>query len=196
MGKNQELFLSSILAGVCISLGCWISISSANAIIGAILFACGLLGVRILDLDLFTGKTQYISLGVDPASFYLICLIGNIIGCFLMAVLTTPAIRGAAFSIALNKANQPIQDAFVRGVACGSLMTIATYRDTPLYVSVFCVTAFILAGFNHCIADAYYMLAAKTFSVSWLATLTGNILGGAILTLPIRFHLINMSYDF
>lgn len=195
MGKNQETFLSSVLAGICISLGCWISISSPNVMIGAVLFSCGLLGVRALDLDLFTGKTQFIPLGAYPASFYLIYLIGNIAGCFLMAVLTTPAIREAAFSIALNKANQPIQDAFVRGVACGSLMTIATHRDTPLYVSVFCVTAFILAGFNHCIADAYYMLAARTFSVSWLATLAGNILGGAILTLPIRFHM-KMIYDF
>jgi formate/nitrite transporter FocA (FNT family) len=42
--------------------------------------------------------------------------------------------------------------------------------------------AFILAGFNHCIADFFYLLAGKQFSISWIFTVIGNIIGGLIFT--------------
>lgn len=61
-------------------------------------------------------------------------------------------------------------------------MTLATYKETPLYITVLGVFAFIAAGFNHCIADAFYFLASKQFSLNWLAILLGNIIGGILLS--------------
>ena len=183
MSKNQRTFLSAVLAGISISLGCWISLSISNPILGAMLFACGLLAVRSLKFDLFTGKTQFISTKTYPASYYVVVLLGNIAGCLFMALLASTGVRGGAMSISLTKAEQTLLDAFTRATACGMLMTIATASNTPMFVSVMCVMAFILAGFNHCIADAFYMLASKHFSWTWFATLAGNIMGGAILGL-------------
>ena len=64
--------------------------------------------------------------------------------------------------------------------------TIATHPKSPLFVSVMGVMAFILAGFNHCIADAFYLLAGGTLTWTWFATLLGNACGGALLGIPLE----------
>lgn len=176
-------FPASILAGMSISLGCWISLSVSNPVIGAVLFACGLLAVRAMNFDLFTGKTQWMTTDEYPHTFYINVLIGNVIGCFLIALVVPELIRMRAMPIVLSKSSQPILEAFLKGIGCGMLMTIATYKESPFWVSVMCVAAFILAGFNHCIADAFYFLAVKRFSFVWFATLAGNVIGGAVMGL-------------
>lgn len=178
---KTRVFVSSILAGACISLGCCIYLSIENKIIGAILFACGLMAVRIIGLDLLTGKAQFILSGKRNIGYYVLVLIGNIFGCFLLALLTSPQMHEGALAIALLKSEQSMAEAFIKGTLCGMLMTIATHEKTPLYVSVLCVVSFILAGFNHCIADAFYLMAGKHFCCSWLATMAGNVVGGALL---------------
>ena len=82
------------------------------------------------------------------------------------------------------KANQI---AYAKGVGCGMLMSLATYQKTPLWVTVMAVATFILAGFNHCIADFYYMLTGGIFSWNLLLTILGNIIGGLFLS-PQRLH--------
>lgn len=178
---NVKTLILAILAGISISLGCWISLSTANPIMGATLFACGLLAVRILKFDLFTGKTQFLLTKEKTLDYYIIVLCGNIVGCFMMALISTEAIKAGSLNIATAKVSQTFPLAFMKGLGCGMLMTIATHKNTPLFVSVMCVMAFILAGFNHCIADAFYMFAANKYGASWLATLAGNIIGGAVI---------------
>lgn len=46
----------AVFAGIAIALGGWAFLSTSNSLIGAIIFACGLLTVRIYNLHLFTGK--------------------------------------------------------------------------------------------------------------------------------------------
>lgn len=187
---KTRVFVSSILAGVCISLGCCIYLSLEDKIIGAILFACGLMAVRIIGLDLFTGKVQFIFSGKSNIGYYVSVLIGNILGCFFLALLTANQIHDSALAIALLKSGQSMAEAFIKGTLCGMLMTIATHKKTPLYISVLCVASFILAGFNHCIADAFYLMAGKHFCCSWLATMAGNVVGGALLGITYR-HVIS-----
>ena len=62
------------------------------------------------------------------------------------------------------------------------LMSLATYQKTPLWVTVLAVATFIVAGFNHCIADFYYMLVGGQFSINLLFTILGNIIGGLYLS--------------
>ena len=68
-----------------------------------------------------------------------------------------------------------------KGIGCGMLMSLATNQDSPLWMCLICVPAFILAGFNHCIADAYYALTGWNIGMGFVATIIGNIIGGAIL---------------
>ena len=71
--------------------------------------------------------------------------------------------------------------ALVKGFGCGMLMSLATYKETPLWVTVLAVATFILAGFNHCIADCYYMLVGKQLSWNLLLTILGT--GCGVITL-------------
>lgn len=86
----------------------------------------------------------------------------------------------ASATIAAAKVSQPIWEAAVKGIGCGMLMSIATYEKSPLWMCFPCVMGFILSGFNHCIADAYYMIAAGTIELPLLGTIIGNIFGGVI----------------
>lgn len=134
-----------------------------------------------MKLELFTGKTQFMTTNAYPPAYYFMVLIGNIIGCLIMAILSSVSIRMRAVPIAISKAEQLPIEALLKGIGCGMLMTIATHKSVPLAVSVMCVAAFILAGFNHCVADAFYLLVTKRFTFIWFATLAGNILGGAMM---------------
>ena len=167
----------SILAGMAIALGCWMYMAAPNPIVGAFLFSCGLLSVRIYKLNLFTGKIQFMVTKQYPWYFYLIVFLGNIIGVSLMALL---AHNNAPVTIATTKVAQPIQEAMFKGIGCGMLMSLATYEKSPLWMCILCVMGFILGGFNHCIADAYYMIAAGTIGISLIGTIIGNLFGGII----------------
>ena len=54
----NKLF-KAYIAGIAIALGGWAYLSVSNPIVGAVIFACGLLTVRLYGLHLFTGKVQF-----------------------------------------------------------------------------------------------------------------------------------------
>ena len=168
----------SVVAGMAIALAGCIYLCSPNPIIGAFLFACGLLCVRIYNLNLFTGKMQYMITKEYKWYDYIIFLIGNLIGVLLIGSMTLTLVKDAVIPIAAAKASQPFITALVNGFGCGALMSLATCKKSPLWMCFPCVMGFILAGFNHCIADAYYLLTGFTATWSFLATILGNIIGG------------------
>ena len=181
--RLEDKWYKSIIAGMAIALGGWMYLMAPNPIVGAFIFACGLLCVRIYGLNLFTGKIQYMVSKVYKWTDYLIFFIGNIIGvCIIVAVSHTTLGNTNINTLAATKASQPIVTAFIKGFGCGALMSIATYKETPLWVCIICVMGFILAGFNHCIADAYYALVGGSIGFSFIATVVGNILGGVMMT--------------
>ena len=106
---------------------------------------------------------------------------GPLIGVILIAGITYLLTHDAAIAIADTKLAQPILTTLFKGIGCGMLMSLATYKDSPLWMCLLCVPAFILAGFNHCIADFYYAAVGGMLGVPFLATVAGNIIGGAIL---------------
>ena len=166
------------LAGMAIALGGWAYLSAPNPIVGAVLFACGLLTVRLYKLHLFTGKVQFMFTKNERWYYYPLILIFNFIGVLLIVLISYGTIHEPAMAIAEAKAAQPIWIALVKGFGCGVLMSLATYEKTPLWVTVLAVATFILAGFNHCIADFYYMVAGRKLSINLLLTILGNICGG------------------
>ena len=107
----KENLFKSIIAGMAIALGCCLYLLAPNPIIGAILFSCGLLCVRIYDLNLFTGKIQYMTTNKYDFSYYLIVLLGNLVGVGVIAMLTTGLTGTAAAPLAEAKAVQPFATA-------------------------------------------------------------------------------------
>jgi formate/nitrite transporter FocA (FNT family) len=170
------------VAGIAIALGGWAYLSVSNPIVGAVIFACGLLTVRLYELHLFTGKVQFMTTKDEPWYYYPLILLCNFIGVAIMVLISYRAIHESAATIAMAKAAQDPTISLIKGIGCGMLMSLATYKETPLWVTVLAVATFILAGFNHCIADFYYMLAGAHLSWNLLLTILGNILGGIILS--------------
>lgn len=65
-------------------------------------------------------------------------------------------------------------------------LAVSTYKEKNTVLGIlFCVPVFILSGFEHSIADMFYLGASGIFSLSaalfMLAVVIGNSLGGIFL---------------
>ena len=58
--KIVNIIIKSVLAGVLIALAGHIYLNCANKIVGAFLFSIGLIGVIVLQANLYTGKVGYV----------------------------------------------------------------------------------------------------------------------------------------
>mgnify|MGYP002626032298 CR=1 FL=1 len=162
---NKELLAiirSGIFAGVCIGIAGFVYLAE-KSIIGAVLFAFGLLTVVNYKLKLYTGTAGFIRCRGDW-SMLLVVLLGNIIGCLLTAWLIAYAqpdcIEPASKILEGRLAKGPLA-CFLLAIGCGFIMTTAVEfaRKGKMLTLVLGVPVFILCGFTHSIADAFYFLA-------------------------------------
>ncbi len=172
----KKTLLPAILAGLSIGLGGAIFLSVENKIIGAFLFSLGLLTILTLGFNLFTGKVGYL---FENKPSYLgtlgIIWVGNFIGTGLFALILRftriyPSLLSRAESItAVKTADTPIS-VFLLAVGCGMCMYIAvqSYKTQQSFQRIILVIlpvmVFIIAGFEHCIANMFY------YWVVWLAS--------------------------
>ena len=179
------MIISGIFAGIAIGIACILYCLAPNPIIGAGLFSLGLLAVRIGQYDLFTGKIQHWGkTGYDTfdmnAMFW-----GNAGGIFLTVLLAStclPQVVATAGTIGTTKIAVPLLTTFGKAILCGYIMSVATKKDTPLWISALGVFAFVYSGLNHCIADIFYylMIPSGEFFNHLFITVFGNIIGGRI----------------
>ncbi len=189
--KKIELFRDilplSILAGICISIGCVVNLR-VGGVAGAVLFAFGLTTVVYYGLKLYTGTAGFIRRQGDW-SMLLMVLIGNIIGCLLSAWLIAYAqpdcIEPASKILAGRLAKGPFA-CFLLAIGCGFIMTTAVEfaRKGKMLPLIFGVPVFILCGFAHSIADAFYFLVSPSQQVLqtdvlivYLSEVLGNFVG-------------------
>lgn len=181
--------IKSILAGICISIGCVSYLSVENKYLGTFLFSLGLLTVVTFQLNLFTGKVGYLCT-VNHKLTYLRTLfsiwIGNLIGCSLIALLVNYTRLNIDTSALVSvKENDTYLSLFILAIFCGMLMHIAVsgYKkiQNPLIV-VLPVMVFILIGAEHCVADMFYWLMNKQLAIVPLLVITlGNAVGGNVI---------------
>ena len=181
---QEVMFKSSIWAGILIGLAGWINIASGGGIPGSILFSLGLLTVCLSEAKLFTGISGSIPLDYwnikDSFKNLGTCLIGNVIGCGIMAALSSGLIDTS--EIVAARLSTGLWETFVRAVGCGMLMEIAVWgwkhKSTPLLIFL-CVPGFILSGMYHSIADSFYYLSSPSLDcvVGWGITVVGNFIG-------------------
>ena len=189
--KKIELFRDilplSILAGICISIGCVVNLR-VGGVAGAVLFAFGLTTVVYYGLKLYTGTAGFIRRQGDWSMLVMV-LIGNIIGCLLTAWLIDYAqpdcIEPAEKILAGRLAKGPLA-CFLLAIGCGFIMTTAVEfaRKGKMLPLIFGVPVFILCGFAHSIADAFYFLVSP-FTQLWqtevlivyIAEVLGNFVG-------------------
>lgn len=182
-----KCLVRAILAGMMIGIGGCVYLGCDVKWVGAILFAVGLFTIFSFRLDLYTGKVGYVFDNKPPYLIYLlVVIIGNFIGCLILGLMMP---LDAASVLAERKlADYDFLRVLFKGILCGMLMFIAAdcYKNTKSFIATFvCVPVFILAGFEHSIADMFYFCSAGAFSVESLVfiitVLIGNAIGGFLI---------------
>jgi formate/nitrite transporter FocA (FNT family) len=188
MSNTISILRSAFLAGFCIGLAGF-GYLAEKGIIGAVVFAFGLLAVVAYKLKLYTGTAGFFRRG-ELGQLVLI-LIGNIIGCLavgLMARCSPMPIQETAQGVLEGRlANGPLLGG-VLAIGCGFIMTtVVTFarkgNNLPL---LFGIPLFINCGFPHCIADAFYYLCVPSdflyanmsaVLVFYVSIVIGNFIG-------------------
>ncbi|MCR4640220.1 formate/nitrite transporter family protein [Ruminococcus sp.] len=202
VGKYIVLILNAVLSGIMISVGGAVYLLCENKIIGSFLFSFGLFTIVQRGFALYTGKVGYIP---ENSPVYiietLITLIGNIAGTALTAIL----LQHTRFSQTLHekaavcmaaKTSDSIASQLILGAFCGMLMYLAVdnakesrkKKADMSFVFGICIPVmiFIICGFNHSIADAFYMFSTGTFpeDIPYILTVAaGNAAGGMMIPL-------------
>ena len=191
--------VNGILAGILIAIGGSVFLASygdgslVSRTIGAVFFSVALLCICYKGYSLFTGKVGYIPEKHDGNAFSVLLwgLLGNAIATILIGLAlreAMPSLGVPAELICTAKLAQEWWQTLVRAIFCGMLMYLAVsiYRDKNTTSAIFfCVPVFILAGFEHSIANMFYFGAAGMVdldSVRYLAiVILGNSIGGMLL---------------
>lgn len=168
MTKNQ-LFRSSLLAGICIGIAGF-GYLAEKSIIGAVTFSFGLLTVVHYGLKLYTGTAGFIQKNQIGELFFI--LASNLVGCLLvglMARCSPMPLQDVAQKILEGRLDMGPLRGGILAIGCGFIMTTAVTfarkgQNLPL---LFGVPLFILCGFPHCVADAFYYMCVP---VDYLAT--------------------------
>ena len=185
MKQQIAILRSAIIAGICISIGCVVNLR-VGGVAGAVLFAFGLLAVVHYKLKLYTGTAGFIRAKGDWNMITFV-LIGNIIGCALTALVCTyaqPDILPPDIAIVQSRLAKGPFACFLLAIGCGFIMTTAVQfgREGKFLPLLFGVPVFILCGFAHSIADAFYFLAVprmftpQLFGI-YIAGVLGNFVG-------------------
>jgi formate transporter len=185
-------------------------------------FSLGLILVVVAGAELFTGNNlivmSVVSGKVSIARLlrnWTIVYIGNFVGALSIAVFVwlgdwgsqdEGAVGVTAMSIAAAKAALPFWDVLWRAVLANALVCLAVWLATggrtivdKVFAIVFPISAFVASGFEHSIANMYFIpvglllqrdlpagetvdgLDISGFGSNLAAATIGNIIGGAVL---------------
>jgi len=153
---------------------------AATQVAGGLAFSVGLVLVVVAGAELFTGNNLLAMAWADGRVStglllrnWLIALVANALGAAGIALLVTltpyPALNqggvaAAAVRIAAAKASLPVGQAFFAGVLCNLLVCMAVWLSLAgrsvvdkIAAVVFPISAFVAAGFEHCVANMYFI---------------------------------------
>jgi len=184
-------------------------------LVGGLSFCLGLVLVMVAGAELFTGNNllamawaSHLISTRDIVRNWVIVYAGNVIGCLgtVLVVwwagiggLDGGAVGKTAIGIAVAKAGLPLGQAFARGILCNALVCLSIWltmggrsvTDKILGV-LFPITAFVAMGFEHSIANWFFLPFALTLdhqgavSIAGaigniVAVSAGNLVGGTLL---------------
>ena len=215
-----KMILLGMFAGAFIALagvGATFGNVYVGKIAGALIFPAGLAMVVVAGSELFTGNclmvTALLSREIGPLKLlknWLFVFLGNLIGAMLVACIVVASgvldsIADTVVATASAKVSMGFAEAMLRGVLCNFLVCIAVWMafgaktvGGKIAAIFFPVMLFVLCGFEHSVANMYYVpaglfmnwfngtatagLSMQAFLVDNLFPVTiGNIIGGAVL---------------
>ena len=203
---------------------------AARQALGGIAFSLGLILVIVAGAELFTGNNLLAMAWADGKistrellrNWAIVCG-GNFVGAAGLALLVflsghpemnNGAIAREYLAIATAKVTMPFWTAFFNGVLCNVLVCMAVWMalagrsviDKAVAI-IFPISAFVAAGFEHSVANMYFIPVAmllQTFenagvsgnAVTWagffgnlVPVILGNIIGGSVLV-GLVYHVI------
>lgn len=197
--KKLADFLYAIMAGAFIAMGGVVFLSLNNKIVGAFMFSLGLFAVCTLKYNLFTGKVGYLFCN-DVKTYLPWCLmvwVGNLVGSIIVAELVrltrvAPGIIEKSTKLVQVKADDSLISLFVLGIFCNIMVVHAVdqYLNNPHEIGkylgiIMSIMVFILCGFEHCIADMFYIQMARMWNsqtiIALIVITLGNVLGGILI---------------
>lgn len=180
-------FSLATLAGLMIGFGGIIYLMCANKMVGALLFSFGLLTIVCQGFALYTGRIGYFrQYGLWSI---LTTIVGNFVGTWLAAkgfLLTRHTVDIA--SVVAPKLQDSSLSVLLLSIGCGAMMYLAVdnYRKSKSWLFVIMpIVIFILSGFEHSIANMFYISLAGEWS--WeavritLIAIVGNGIGSWLL---------------
>jgi formate/nitrite transporter len=181
-------------------------------VLGGVAFSLGLLVVTVAGAELFTGNTLIVMAWVnrqittgDVLRNWTTVWLGNLVGALGLAALLTLAhiytlnesgFGTALLKVAVGKVASDSLTIFVKGVLCNVLVCLAVWLAyagrtvvDKLAAIVLPVSAFVAAGFEHCIANQFYLPLAL------LLKATGHVPAGLDLSaLTVASVLHNLAF--
>ena len=210
--ETRQLICRGVFAGLMIGIGCTVYLACPNKLVGALLFSSGLFFILSVGGSLFTGLC-----GLKTPWATLAAVLGlNALGALIAGLLTwpgyvfqgeegllalaaqgkTPLAVSAAQVVAGKLGAHPLAW-LTNGILCGILMYLAVMgykraKDAPhaLASVMYAIPVFIVAGFEHSIADLGYLaIALPALSLAQIGKMlvviavvvVGNVVGSKLL---------------
>jgi formate transporter len=168
-------------------------------VLGGLVFSLGLALILVGGAELFTGNNLIVmawaSGRVSTGTMlrnWLIVYVGNLIGSLGLIALVFLShyvdmndgrVGGAILNTAIGKIRPDMMTLFFKGVLCNVLVCAAVWLAfagrsvTDKMVAVLLpISAFVAAGFEHCIANMYFL------PLAWLLVRTGQVPAGLDVT--------------
>lgn len=201
---------------------------AVSRLLGGLAFSLGLVLVVIAGAELFTGNNLLVMAWADRkittwevVRNWIVVYIANAIGAVGIVLvvwlaqhggMNEGAVAAAYVKVAAIKTALPFWEAFFKGVLCNLLVCLAVWMamagrgvTDKILAVIFPISAFVAAGFEHCIANMYLIplgilmapdVPAMAPAPDWPGFLSnlvpvtlGNIAGGSILVAAV-YHLI------
>jgi nitrite transporter NirC len=227
----MKYFLRAVMAGFFIDAAMIFSnvvgnIFSSNGspewgkFLGGLVFALAVLLISFVGGELFTGNNMVMAFGAydkkvswaDVGKVWGISYLGNFVGCVILAVIFAWAgASGTADYYAgfiPGKLSLPVGTMFCRAILCNFFVCLGVLCGMKLkseagrfLMIVMCISAFVISGFEHCIANMGNFVTALmlvdglsigSMLKSMVVVTLGNMVGGAVL---LAWPLRKMSAD-
>lgn len=221
MSITKRFFLS-FMAGVFISLGGqgFLSIFN-NAFLRAAVFPVGLMLIVIVGGELFTGNCMmtfgYINKKIklnNYISSIIQVYFGNMIGSIFVVFLVYfsgmykdgSTLCNTISTVAVSKANLSFIEALFKGILCNILVTLGVWFATAskditgkLIGCWFPIMLFVLCGYEHCVANMFFLplaaIVSKDITIvtviqNLIPVTIGNFIGGGLL-IPLIYNFVH-----
>lgn len=215
----MKLVMLGFMAGMFIALGAVGSIVASSTLaktdpglgkfVAGAVFPVGLMCVLLTGAELFTSNCMLVVAVINKnitmeqlLKNWLIVYSSNFIGCLFVAFITilTHNFNDDALTyitkLAVYKVTAPAHYLFLKGIlcnvmVCGSVLMAYCAKDVvgKLFAAWFPIMLFVVLGYDHCVANMLYFMAAKfggadisfaQIGYNLFFVTLGNIVGGTV----------------